>query len=59
MRASPLAVEAAPMKLNGPGNHMHWGVIPLSVANLVVIGVMVAVFVLAIVLPFPKERGRK
>jgi hypothetical protein len=50
---------AAPVDLNGPGHYLNWGVIQISVANLVVIGVMVVVFILAIVLPFPKGRGRK
>ena len=53
------AASAAPVDLNGPGHYLHWGVIQLSVANLVVIGIMVVVFVLAVVLPFPKGRGRK
>ncbi|MFD8300968.1 hypothetical protein ACFV29_01230 [Streptomyces sp. NPDC059690] len=47
---------AAPVDLNGTGHYVHWGVIQLSVANLVVIGVMVAVFVLALLLPFPRGR---
>lgn len=50
---------AAPVDLNGPGHYLHWGVIQISVANLVVIAVMVLVFVLALVLRFPKGRGRK
>jgi len=50
---------AAPVDLNGPGHYLHWGVIQISVANLVVVGIMVLVFVLALVLPFPKGRGRK
>lgn len=35
------------------GHYLHWGVIQISVTNLVVIAVMVLVFVLALVLPFP------
>jgi hypothetical protein len=53
------AVGAAPVDLNRPGHYLHWGVIQISVANLVVIGVMLLVFVLALLLPFPKGRGRK
>ena len=52
-------VVAAPVNLNHPGHYLHWGVIQLSLANLVVIAVMVAVFVLAVLLPFPKGRGRR
>jgi hypothetical protein len=50
---------AAPVNLNHPGHYVHWGVIQLSVANLVVIGVMVALFVAALLLPFPKGRERR
>ena len=50
---------AAPVDLNGPGHYLHWGVVQISVANLVVIGVMVLVFVLALVVRFPKGRGRR
>jgi hypothetical protein len=39
--------------LNGPGHYLHWGVIQISVANLVVIGLMLVLFALAVVLPFP------
>ncbi|HZC70109.1 MAG TPA: hypothetical protein VE442_05410 [Jatrophihabitans sp.] len=47
------------VNLNGPGHYVHWGVIQISVANLVVIAVMIALFVAAILLPFPKDRDRK
>jgi hypothetical protein len=45
--------------LNGPGHYLHWGVVQISVANLVVIAVMIALFVAAILLPFPGNRRRK
>ena len=47
---------AAPINLNHHGHYVHWGVIQLSVANLVVIALMVAIFVAALLLPFPKGR---
>jgi len=47
---------AAVINLNGPGAYLHWGVIQLSVANLVVIIVMIVVFGLALLLPFPGRR---
>lgn len=37
-------------------NYKDWGWFSVSVPNLIVIGVMVALFVLALVLPFPKVR---
>ena len=43
--------------LNHPGHYVHWGFIQLSVANLVVIGLMVVVFVAAILVPFRRHRG--
>ena len=46
--------------LNGPGHDLHWGVVQISVANLVVIAVMlVCLFVAALLLPFPGTRRRK
>ncbi|MGO9206139.1 MAG: hypothetical protein ACLQBX_08125 [Candidatus Limnocylindrales bacterium] len=43
------------VNLNGPGRYVHWGFIQISVANLVVIALMVVVFVAAILVPFPKR----
>jgi ABC-type proline/glycine betaine transport system permease subunit len=48
---------AALINLGGSGHYVHWGFIQLSVANLVVILSMIVVFILAILLPFPKRRG--
>jgi hypothetical protein len=53
------ALVAAPVNLNHPGRYLHWGVIQISVANLVVILLMIAVFVAAILIPFPKGRDRR
>ena len=47
---------AALINLNGTGHYIHWGFIQMSVANFVVIVSMVVVFVLAILLPFPKRK---
>ena len=43
--------------LNHPGHYVHWGFIQISVANLVVIGLMVVVFA-AILIPFRRHGGR-
>lgn len=51
-------ILTAPIDLNGPGHYLHWGVIQISVANFVVVVLMAAVFVLALLLPFPKSRRR-
>ena len=52
-------VLAAPIDLKGTGHYVHWGVLQISVANLVVIGLMVLVAAAAVALPFPRERGRR
>ncbi len=46
--------------LGGTGHYIHWGFVQISLANLVVILLMIVVFVLAIFLPFPRHgrRGR-
>lgn len=38
------------------GRYIDAGVIQISVTNAVIIGVMIVVFVLALVLPFPGRR---
>lgn len=46
--------------VNAPAHYFHWGFILISTANLLVILLMVAVFVAAILLPFPGgKRGRR
>jgi hypothetical protein len=51
------ALLAALVNLGGTGHYIHLGFIQISVANLVVIILMIVVFVLAILLPFPKRKG--
>ena len=53
------AALAAPVNLNHRGHYVHWGVVQISVANLIVIAIMVALFALALFLPFPRGRGRR
>lgn len=36
------------------GTYIHWGVISISLTNLLIIAAMVLVFVLAVLLPFPR-----
>jgi hypothetical protein len=48
---------AAPVNLNHPGTYIHWGFVLISLANLVVIVIMVALFVAALLLPFVKVRA--
>jgi hypothetical protein len=37
-------------------SYLPWGWLSISVPNLIVIVIMLTLFVLAVVLPFPKER---
>ncbi len=41
------------MAANPSGNYVSWGVISISVTNLMIILAMILVFILALVLPFP------
>lgn len=50
---------AAVVNLDGRPHYVHSGWFLISVANLVVVLAMIAVFVLAIALPFPRERKRR
>ncbi len=42
------------INLNHPAFYIHWGVILISLPNAIVIGLMVLVFILALLLPFPR-----
>jgi hypothetical protein len=48
-------VFGALFDLSQPAEYAHWHFFQMSVANLVVIVLMIAVFVLAILVPFPKR----
>jgi hypothetical protein len=52
----PLAPAPAIFDLNGPAHYVHWHFFQMSVANVTVLLLMIAVFVAAILLPFP-HRG--
>jgi hypothetical protein len=55
-RVSVIAVAAI---LGGKPHYLHHGWFLISIANLVVIGAMVVVFILAIALPFPGGRRKE
>lgn len=56
---SPLALVAALLPLNTLGHYLHWHFIQISVANFIVIVLMVLTFVAALLLPFPGKRRRR
>ncbi len=41
--------------LSHPARYLHWHFFQMSVANVVVILLMIAVFIVAILIPFPKR----
>lgn len=49
----------AVFNLNHPAHTVDWSFIHMSVANVVVIGLMIVVFVLALLLPFPGAAHRQ
>jgi hypothetical protein len=53
------SVMGAVLNLNHTAHVVEWHFIQLSVSNLIVIALMLVVFVLAIVLPFPGAARRR
>ena len=53
------SVMGAIINLNHPAHTVDWSFIHLSVANVVVIGLMLIVFFMAILLPFPGAAKRE
>jgi hypothetical protein len=54
---SLLEAPRSVVNLDSPGYYIHWHWIYISAANLIVIGLMLVVFVLAILVPFPRHRS--
>jgi hypothetical protein len=50
-------MSALSIAAEGAGKYIHWGVVQISVANLAIILVMVLLFILALVVPFPTHDG--
>jgi hypothetical protein len=50
---------AALVPLNSKGHYIHWHFIDISVANLIVIVLIVVTFIAALLAPFPGRRRRK
>ncbi|HET9059191.1 MAG TPA: cytochrome b N-terminal domain-containing protein [Acidimicrobiales bacterium] len=51
------SVIISSVNLNGPGGYLHWSIFTVSVANLVLIAVMVAIFGAALLIRFPGHPG--
>ncbi len=46
-------VYASLVNLNQSAHYLHWSIFTISIANLVIIAVMVLIFGLALIMPFP------
>ncbi len=56
--AAVTAVMGAVFDLNHPAHVVHWHFIKLPLANVIVIGLMLVAFAVAIALPFPGAARR-
>jgi hypothetical protein len=57
---APLSVNAMPSAdglLSRHAYFLHWGVIQISLTNFIIIVLMLVVFALALVLPFPQAKS--
>src|SRR5579859_6723611 len=45
------------VNLNQPQHYFHWSIFTISIANLIIIAIMIIIFGLAILLPFPKGKS--
>jgi hypothetical protein len=52
----PLIAAFPTSAMAAAGHYLHWGVISVSVTNLLIIITMVVLFGLALVVPFPGHR---
>jgi len=56
MHVTLAAHGALAVDLNAPGSYVNWSIFTISVANLVLVAVMVAIFGIALLAPFPGRR---
>jgi len=45
--------------MDAPAPYFHWGFILISVPNLALVGVMLLLFVVALLAPFPSHRRER
>jgi hypothetical protein len=43
--------------LSAAGKYVDWGVVSISLTNLLIVIGMIVMFVLALLLPFPRDHG--
>jgi hypothetical protein len=44
--------------MDTPAGYLHWGFILISIPNLLLIGLMIVLFVLALVIPLPGKKEK-
>ncbi len=47
-----------PLTMDTPAGYLHWGFILISIPNLILIGLMIVLFVIALFVPLPGEKER-
>jgi len=57
--AAVVTLVASLVNLSTPSHYVHWWIVQISVANLVVIALMVVVFLAAILIPFKGHRSKE
>ncbi len=53
---APSHLFTAPVNLNHPDRYFRWGIVVISLANLIVIAVLIALFIAALAVPFMRPR---
>jgi site-specific recombinase len=44
--------------MDTPAGYLHWGFILISIPNLLLIGLMIVLFVIALFVPLPEEKEK-
>jgi hypothetical protein len=58
MSVTAATARSLASNLDQPGSYLHWSIFTVSVANLVLIAVMIVIFGVALLLPFPTGKTR-
>lgn len=53
-----MLIASGIVNLNGRPVVLHWGVLQISLANFIVIVTMLLVFIVAVIVPFPKGKNK-
>ena len=53
-----MLIASGIVNLNGRPVVLQWGVLQISLANFIVIATMLVVFIVAVIVPFPKGKSK-